>query len=172
MTDTHGHDARAIANFILDYSDNHARPVTHLWLQKAIFIAHGWTLVLLQKPLVRDPIEAWQYGPVIRSVFRSFSELGERQILGVRAQKLDLMSGGFETVNYDFDKQEQKLIKNVFDSHKNYTGIQLMHITHKEGAPWREIWDSAKNKSNPGMRIPNDLILKYYNNTVDGFSKI
>lgn len=53
-------DGRAIANFVLDYCEKHARPVTNLSLQKIIYFCHVWSLVKLQKPLVKQQFEAWQ----------------------------------------------------------------------------------------------------------------
>ena len=40
------------------------RDITVMQLLKLIYIANGWSWALLGKQLVRDPVEAWQYGPV------------------------------------------------------------------------------------------------------------
>ena len=47
-----GHPVKAIANFFIDRYGRHG--ITPLKLQKLIYVAHGWHLALLDKPLVID----------------------------------------------------------------------------------------------------------------------
>ncbi|GHU69931.1 hypothetical protein FACS1894184_14690 [Clostridia bacterium] len=63
------------ANFFVDVcakSDTHDY-MTNLRLQKLLFFAQGWSLVIRGVPLFDDPIEAWQYGPVVPTVYRELS---------------------------------------------------------------------------------------------------
>lgn len=63
-----GHSAKAIANFFIDRHKRHG--ISPLKLQKLIYMAHGWHLALLDKPLVEDEApEAWKFGPVFASVY-------------------------------------------------------------------------------------------------------
>jgi len=90
-------DARGVANFLLDIADDRQRPITHLWLQKAIFFSHGWHLALKSEPLIKDPTEAWKMGPVYRSVYRCFKASGDEHINN-RAEGLDLTTGEYRKV--------------------------------------------------------------------------
>ena len=52
----------AIANFMLDRGERESRPITHLKLQKLVYMAYGWGTVILDAQLFVERIEAWKYG--------------------------------------------------------------------------------------------------------------
>ncbi|MDR3231470.1 MAG: DUF4065 domain-containing protein [Synergistaceae bacterium] len=43
-------------------------------LQKLLFYCQGYSLALTGEPLFEDPIEAWQYGPVVRKVYKRYQK--------------------------------------------------------------------------------------------------
>jgi uncharacterized phage-associated protein len=43
---------------------------------KLVYYCHAWMLGVYSRPLVRQPIEAWRYGPVVRELYRSIREYG------------------------------------------------------------------------------------------------
>ena len=60
------YDGRAVANFVLDFCDQHQRGITNLSLQKIVYFCHVWSLIEFDRPLVKQRFEAWQYGPVLQ----------------------------------------------------------------------------------------------------------
>ena len=56
------------------------QPVDLLKLVKLVFLAHGWRLGCKGDPLIREQVEAWKYGPIVRSVYDAFKEYGKRRI--------------------------------------------------------------------------------------------
>ena len=62
-----------VARYFLAQSDDDAGDIiSNLKLQKLLYYAQGVTLALTGKPLFSDPIEAWQHGPVVPSVYRLY----------------------------------------------------------------------------------------------------
>ena len=63
--------AAHIANYILRYFHVNKKEITHLKLQKLLYIAYGWNLVLNKEHprLFDESIQAWKLGPVIPSVY-------------------------------------------------------------------------------------------------------
>ena len=45
-------------------------PLTNLRLQKLLYYAQAWSLVVRESELFSDEVEAWRYGPVVPSVYQ------------------------------------------------------------------------------------------------------
>ena len=54
--------------------------ITNLKLQKLLYYAQAWHLAHFGSPLFSDDIEAWQYGPVIKSIYQKYSKFGNQPI--------------------------------------------------------------------------------------------
>ena len=67
-----------IVNEFLDLASEDK--ITNLKLVKLCYIAQGLSLALLDKPLFSEPIEAWQYGPVVPSVYHEFKHFRDQPI--------------------------------------------------------------------------------------------
>jgi uncharacterized phage-associated protein len=163
------HDARAVANFLLDYGASKGRFVTAMSLQKILFFAHAWHLAKNEKPLVGQPFEAWTYGPVNRAVYDQFKEFKDRPIEG-RAQVLNAAAGRYETAQCrDMDEETAVLLQNIFDYYSEYHPYKLSDLTHEEGSPWDQVWNAAARRAVPGMVISNSSIRDWFQNNRQPF---
>ncbi len=72
--------AAAIANEFLELARAEGRPLTPMHIQKLIYFAHGWNLALTGEPLIRERVEAWDYGPVIRALYGELKVFGSGAI--------------------------------------------------------------------------------------------
>ncbi len=66
--------------FLAQIDDESGDTISHLKLQKLVYYAQGYHLALTGKPLFRDIIRAWAHGPVVRSVYNSYSKYGSKAI--------------------------------------------------------------------------------------------
>src|SRR3569833_2250149 len=82
------HDARAVANAILDAASQQGLVLSNLKLQKLLFFVHGQFLLEVGEPLIDGEFEAWQHGPVHPVVYAAFKDWGPRDIVG-RAESFD-----------------------------------------------------------------------------------
>ena len=69
------HDARAVANRLLQLAEEDGNQLTVMQILKLVYFCHAWTLALYDRPLIEQPIEAWRYGPVIPDVYHSFKKI-------------------------------------------------------------------------------------------------
>ena len=141
------HDSATVANAFLDLAEEEGVGLTPMKLLKLVYIAHGWTLGLHARPLIREEVEAWPYGPVIRDLYEAVRRFKDRPVTGrVAAPAHD-----------ELDATERDLVRQVFDIYGRRSGPALSKLTHLPGSPWARTYSGDF-----GERISNDLIEDYY----------
>jgi uncharacterized phage-associated protein len=143
------HDAKAVANAFIKLAKRDRVALTNMQLQKLVYIAHGYSLALLGEPLFRDKVYAWQFGPVVPSLYDELKQYGAGQV------KKPLYT---ETPKIEEEGPDWKVIRGVWNSYGKYTGPQLSALTHKPNTPWDETRGSGSFK----VEIPNRTIARYY----------
>jgi uncharacterized phage-associated protein len=152
------HDARVIANFLLDYGADKRQPVTIMSLLKILFFAHAWHLAKTGRPLIGQPFEAWQHGPVSRVVYDQFKSSGAQPI-SARATVLNVGTARYEVARWEsLDTETVNLLRNVFDYYSHFHPFRLSDLTHEKGSPWDVVWTEATRRAVPGMVISDDSI--------------
>ncbi|GFZ79629.1 MULTISPECIES: Panacea domain-containing protein [Sphingobium] len=155
------YDARAIANFMLDYADERRVALTNMAVLKHIYFAHGWHLAACGKPLISNRIEAWQYGPVIRAVYDCFKEFDARPITS-RAYLTDWETGEVVAARADFGVDTIALLKATLDYYSGFGAYELSELTHMPGGPWDQVWNAGDGKVRLNMEISNQAIHDYF----------
>lgn len=149
------YDSRAVANYLLAKARENGHGLTPLQLIKLVYLAHGWMLGLLDRPLLEDDVEAWQYGPVIRSLYRA--------VAGDRDPIYESIPGHMA----EFDQDSKDVLDQVYEKYGRINGVTLSQMTHKPGTPWHDTWSSlGKNAV-----IPQDLIKEHFKNLAKRYSK-
>jgi uncharacterized phage-associated protein len=151
------YSALAVANYFLDLAKAKGSSLDPMKLQKMIFFAHGWSLALYDgEKLIDEPIQAWQYGPVVQSVYHEFKSFGGSRIDSL-ATDIDMASGEVITPRIPLsDEKRVALLNKIWDIYGNYSGLQLSHLTHLPGSAW-----SKTRAENPDVRfavIKDELI--------------
>ena len=77
-----------VATQIIWIASLDGRSLTPMQLIKLSYIAHGWTLAILDNPLFKDIVEAWRYGPVVPDIYHRYKKFGYSRI-SVRLRNLD-----------------------------------------------------------------------------------
>lgn len=147
-----------IANYFLERSDDEGRALDQLKLMKLVYIAYGWYLALTGKKLFKEDIQAWQHGPVVRSLYDEFKHFGRRPI-AQRATDFDLDS--FELTEPQVpadDRDTQLVLEKVWAAYKRFSGWQLREKTHQDGTPWSLTYNAAERD----QVIPDELIRPHF----------
>lgn len=161
-----GVDARAIANALLDIADSRAMALSNMQVQKLVYLCHGWHHVACKAPLVCNDFEAWENGPVVRSLYDALRQYGNSKVEG-RALWYDALQNKWALASADLSQRSTDLIEKVFDRYGGMTAFSLSEMTHERGSPWYEIWYSVAGIGNFGMKIPDQLTREYF----DGLSR-
>jgi uncharacterized phage-associated protein len=145
---------KAVANFFLDKAEEAGDALTPLKLQKLVYFAHGWHLAILNRPLIEEPIQAWQYGPVIEALYHEFKECGNGPI----HFRLNSPFSWGERPRVE-DPETLELVNKVWDIYKRYTAVELSAMTHATDGPWNSVWGKGATRH---AVIPNSLITSYF----------
>lgn len=158
------YDVRAIANLVLDQAEDRGITLSNFSLNKVLFFVHGHFIAHFRYPLIREPVEAWEHGPVYREIFRQFKSF-ERNPISARAVRLDYATGTYVPYNERPTQEEISHISPVIDFYIRVPAPKLYSISHTQGGPWYEVWNH-QSLSNPGMIISDSLIEKYFRTMV------
>ena len=146
--------AKAVADYFLKRANENWYGLNQTGIQSLVYIAHGWHLALKEKPLIKESVEAGQYGVHITNLWNAFHKFGDESIPTV-----GVFYPHFQ--DYEMDHEATKLfLSQVWEIYQNFTPIQLVPLTNKPGTPWETTRFLHPNKQS--VSIPDALIKKYY----------
>ncbi len=138
-----------VVNWFLSKSTDEL-PITHLALQKLLYIAQGWNKAINGKWLFEDDCEAWAHGAVYRQIYDRFKKFKYNPLPKIEKEIY-------------LDKDEEKVLDMVFKQYfQVYTAKMLEEICHIE-KPYilsRKGYDKSDRCENI---ISKDNIESYYN---------
>jgi hypothetical protein len=127
---------QALCNTLLKRSFDENISISPMKLQKLLYFIYRDYYQETGKPLFAEDFEAWQYGPVLRSVYDEFKTYG--------ASRIDSFSktanGDVYVINERTNSNLKDIIDSVWNKYKNLNGIELSEITHKAGGAWRKAY--------------------------------
>jgi len=146
----------SVANFFVNKSLYGGEELTPMKVLKLVYLAHGWNLGLKESPLLTEAVQAWKYGPVVKSVYESFKKYKDGQI---ESLCLDVRTATYVLPE---DTGVTSLLNKVWSVYKDYSGLELSTLTHEKDSPWDIVWNKEGGKSKMAAIIRNDLIASYY----------
>lgn len=134
-----------VARYIIRYSNEQNYSTSNLRLQKLLYFVQAYYLAFTpsHEPCFREEIEAWDFGPVVPSVYCKFRSFGGSNIPpDTNCYSLNDKDNFWSVreVPYDSDcisKRDKKLINDIVDKFRAYSTSELVKLTHNQ-APWRK----------------------------------
>lgn len=134
-----------VANYFrVQLGKSEGSSLTHLKLQKLVYYAQAWSLVLLERPMFHGEFQAWAHGPVNYALYSKYRNYGWENIEPLTE---DNSSVDPEDV---FDADELQVLDEVWEIYGDYDAKYLERLTHQE-RPWIE----ARGSLRPGERCEN-----------------
>lgn len=149
-------DSKVLAEYILEREGK----MSHLKLQKLLYLVAGYHLAYFDAPLVADQFEAWVHGPVSRKLYNS---LKQYSILysDIQYKPEDGELSPRERLEQTLTSDQLDLIDEVLDLYGKDSGLQLEQLTHQQ-SPWL----NARTHCAPGDKceqvISNEDIRSYF----------
>lgn len=140
-----GYDALEVSRHIINYSNDAGYGITNLKLQKLLYFAQAYFLTEKGCPCFRDDIEAWNFGPIVPSVYREYKRYGGFYVFSVETyiDPLTLKRKRFE--DKIISVEDKKLINSVVDAFAEYSNSCLTDLVHGQ-TPWQEAYRSDQGK--------------------------
>ena len=132
------------AKYIINRCISLGHPISNLQLQKILYFCQLAHIKLSGKMLFSDEqFEAWQFGPVVRSIYVKYCLYGGFVIDDNQTYQEPLVSFT-ETLN------------KVVDKYSKASPWELVQESHRDRGAWKTTISQFGNKS----IIPNELIIK------------
>ena len=148
-----------VANYIFSKTQ-----CTHLSLEKLVYFAYADYLCKHSKRLFVDKIYAFDYGPVVESVYEAFKRSGSQYVKSWGSDVDSSIHAGVKElpirsrILFAKDGAEKLLsIDKTIEKYGKYPASTLVAFTHRSGTPWSHV-DSSKQY----QIISDELILKYH----------
>lgn len=127
--------AMNVAEYILNIANKDGDLISNLKLQKLLYYAQAWYLVNYGTPLFKEPIEAWELGPVVKEVYSQYKKF--------KAAPITYQSTNLESDI--FTKKQIRYLDEFYDVFSKFTAHELVNMTHNE-APWKEAFENKEKE--------------------------
>ena len=147
-----------------NHSNNH--PITPVHVLMLTYLAHAYTLAIIGRPLFRDNVEAWKYGPIIPVVHGTISNIRENTIhslyycgtglnndYDIKIREIELSDA--------LDDKEKEIIDSVVKSYGSWTGGEILTLVREEGTPWSKHYVEGHHNI-----LPDKITHEYYSKRV------
>lgn len=149
MQEDNKYQTFAVANYILDKLNEF--DITHLKLQKLLYIAYGINLCLFESRLFESKIKAWKLGPVVEDVYQDLRQYGSESLSGV---KLNIGNRIPRLNEQEFDT---KAILIACAAYGQRTAWELVEELHSEGSAWGKHYTDGQKAILPDGDIRTEL---------------
>jgi uncharacterized phage-associated protein len=141
-------DPTHVSDFLLTESRERGEFLTNLKLQKLLYYADAWSMVLFDEELFAERFQAWVHGPVLVSQYRRFKDFKWRPI-------------DMELPKPRLSARIQNHLEEVIDIFGSETAIALELMTHRE-RPWLEARGQLPPSETSTAYISKDTTKAFY----------
>lgn len=117
--------AEDVAAYIINKQVDDGYPISNLKLQKILYFVQAEFLVSKDEPCFDDVIEAWDFGPVVESVYKEYAVHGGNLIF----------SPSESTSGYHIKHNDRELIDGILEKVKKCSASYLAGIIFHQ-TPW------------------------------------
>ena len=126
--------------------------MSNLKLQKLCYLAQGWHLAYLDKPLFDDEIEAWAHGPVVVELYRRFKKY--------KWQPIDIFDQKCNPYEY-LEDESLELLNDLWNHYGLWGAKQLEALTHDQ-KPWRDAYGKRNLGASCNEVITHQAMKDYF----------
>lgn len=134
----------AAAQYLVDHA---GKSLTPMKLLKLLYVAHGYSLGQNGVPLLGEKVCAWQYGPVVPSVYQAIRCFRSEPVSWVPGAQCGILNDA-----------ETAILDSVISIYRGATAIQLASATLQPSSPYTIIRGTSKSNA----VIPDELIRLFY----------
>ena len=126
--------------------------ISPMKLQKLLYFVASEYAKATNTPLLNEQFRAWQYGPVVRSVYDEFKSYGGAPI---RKYAKDAEGKAYR-IDEGKNMPLAHAIDRVWGQAKGISAVELSRITHTPGSAWFETYQAAGSELIPDAKLAAD----------------
>lgn len=142
--------ALTVADYFLYKANKEKKPLTNKKLQKLVYYAQAWSLVLNNKKLFSEPIEAWVHGPAVRSLYGQYKSFGFSPIIKE-----------IEESSLKVAEKDKELLDQIWNVYGKLDAGYLEMLTHSE-MPWQDARNGLQNHQSSDNEITPKAMKSFY----------
>jgi uncharacterized phage-associated protein len=148
--------ALQVAEYFIHKANEEKKPITNKKLQKLVYYAQAWSLVLKKRKLFDEKIEAWVHGPAVKSLYIEYKKFGFNYIQKeVTNASLKVLSSA-----------NKKLLDEIWSVYGGLDADYLEMLTHSE-TPWKEAREGLQGSENSENEISLKTMKSYYSQKLE-----
>ena len=144
------YSALDIANYFLFKAGQEEELLSNLKLQKLVYYAQGIHLAYYGKPIFKDVIKAWTFGPVIPTLYNAYKEHGASGIS---------VPESFNPKN--IDKKMRDFLDEIYKVFGQFSAGRLSDFTHTD-----QCWKDAHPNGVISHKAMQESLKKYLNRRI------
>lgn len=140
-----------VCRYIINYSNEKKYGISNLKLQKILYFTQAFFLINKEngEPCFIEPIEAWEFGPVVPIAYHEYKQFGSTDIPSIDSYIEVNPFNIWDVSIIDFDEgcllvEDRMLIEEVVDQLSDFSATDLVNITHNQ-APWSSVYKPYEN---------------------------
>ena len=149
-------NAQHIADYFLWKAYREKKQITNKKLQKLLYYAQAWSLVLRNKKLFSDKIEAWVHGPAIRDVYFEYKNFGFSPITKI------VSDGEIKKI----PGETKRFLNQVWSVYGKRDPEYLEMLTHSE-TPWLEAREGLQSHESSKNEISLKTMKAFYSKKLE-----
>lgn len=119
--------------YLINLYHRDGKSITQLHVQKLMFIFEAYYMnVKDTSSLYECGYKAWNFGPVAPRLYKRYKNCGKEDI-NLTDEEVKLGD--------KISDEKKKIMKNIYDTFKDFSAMDLVSFTHSEGSPWRKVWE-------------------------------
>ena len=155
------YNALDIARYVIKYSNDRDYGVSNLKLKKILYFIQAYFLTQTNSPCFKEPIEAWDFGPVVPDVYKQYKAYGGTDIPTMKSYVSFDGNDIWKSKRIRFNKinikdEDKILINKVIDKFSEYSATDLVTLTQHQ-TPWIDAFSLGESNE-----ISLDAIRRYF----------
>lgn len=142
------YSVQEIANWFLNKES-----MSHKKLEKLIYLAYSYTLVILNQKLFDNEFYAYVHGPIVKAIYSQYQDYGLSEI-------------GKINIKPKFDADTEDALEQIWQVYGKYDGIELESIV-RQTTPWQKARQGISNLDGRGCKISQQDIADYFSTKIE-----
>jgi len=148
-----------VGKYFIHLANQDKKVITNKKLQKLVYYSQAWSLVLNDKKLFKDHIEAWVHGPAVRSLYVQYKNFGFNPIV----EEVDMSS-------VKLSKGDKELLDEIWKVYGKLDAGYLEMLTHYE-KPWQDARNGLQSYENSENEITPKAMKSFYSEKLEKAQK-